>query len=203
MQSIGNLPLDKKIVSIILTATILILSLSGIAFLIYDYFSAREELRDEITIIANIVALRSAAAVSFDDRTNATSNLETLDTHNSIRLACIYKHDLLFSFHVRKGAGKSGCIGSPPMQSGYRYSRDQIELATPISLGDNNIGTLYIAATTDRIGDRMLYMALAATTFLLMAGAIALAVSSRLIRLAITPLSKLTQIARQITHAGE
>jgi diguanylate cyclase (GGDEF)-like protein/PAS domain S-box-containing protein len=203
MRSLGNLPLDKKIVSIILAATILILSLSGAAFLIYDYFSAREELRDEIAIIANIVALRSAAAVSFDDRNNATSNLETLDSHNSIRLACIYKRDLLFSFHVRKATGEPGCNDSPPMKSGYRYSRDLIELATPISLGDNNIGTLYIAATTDRIGARMLYMALAATTFLLMAGTIALAVSSRLIRLAITPLSKLTEIARQITHAGE
>lgn len=202
MQLLGKLPLDKKIVSIILAVTILILSLSGAAFLIYDYFSAREELRGEIGVIANIVALRSAAAVSFDDRNNATSNLDALDSHGSIRLACIYKRDVLFSAHTRQG-NKEACSNLPPMKSGYRYGSDQIELATAISMGENDIGTLYIAATTDRIGDRMMTMAFVATAFLLMAGSIALAVSSRLIQFATTPLSKLTQTARQITQAGE
>jgi diguanylate cyclase (GGDEF)-like protein len=203
MHQLSDLPLNKKIVSIILAATVLILLLSGAAFLTYDYISAREELRREIGVIAEIVALRSAAALSFNDHGNATSNLDALDSHDSINLACIYKKDVLFSSHIRKNSDESGCAETPPLHSGYRYSNSHIDIATQISIDDNAIGTLYISAATARIGNRMLYLAAAATAFLAMAGTIALTVSSQLIQRVTAPLSKLTQTARQITQAGE
>ena len=66
-----------KLNLIIMAITISSLLCAGVAFFAYDQQKYREDLVNELTILARIVGDRSTAALTFDDSEMATVTLST------------------------------------------------------------------------------------------------------------------------------
>ena len=79
MRYYRDLPLQRKISTIVAVGMAAVTLLTLLYFFIFDIGNLKRDLGEEIRVLARITAARSAAAVAFGDGINAAENLRTLN----------------------------------------------------------------------------------------------------------------------------
>jgi signal transduction histidine kinase/ActR/RegA family two-component response regulator len=101
---IRNYSIRRKLMSIMLITSGVVLVMVSLAFLVDDTLSFRTMMMEDQMILANIVGSNTTAAVSFNDPKAANETLEGLTASNHvIAAAVITPANELFAFYVRKG----------------------------------------------------------------------------------------------------
>lgn len=199
MRLFRQAPLKTKMIWIISLTSLFVLGCSIAGFSVYDRISYKNSMVSEQRVLASIIAERSAAAVAFNDKENAQSNLESLRAHKSVSSACIYSNERLFAAFLG-AADQTRCPTTPPEAFEFRFSDRFLETLAPIKLNSLDIGQLYIISTLSPLEQRTASMSLIAVCFLLVIGGIGLLIASRLMGIAIKPLNHLESTARAITE---
>jgi len=148
---LSNLSIGSKLILLSLATSLIGLIATIAAIAAYDQYSMRSVIREEFSVLANVIANRSSAAVVFEDAALAQNNLGALQYRSSIVLGCIYRADsekvgapiLLANFHVSE---EQTC---PPVQTpatqimdiGRRY----LEVLQPIELDNATVGVFGFA----------------------------------------------------------
>src|SRR5471030_423139 len=97
-----------RLVVMSLITTFVALVAASVAMLSYDVESYRRTWIADVTTQADIVAVVSAAAISFNDHDAARQNLELLRVRPQIIAGAIYgTHGTLFANYARAGAGQA------------------------------------------------------------------------------------------------
>ncbi|WP_269619810.1 ATP-binding protein [Zhongshania sp. BJYM1] len=147
MLRLTNIPIRLKVLVAIVGTTSICLLITALVFVVYNWFSVRETLNDNLSAVAEVFSLNTTAALSFNDATAASEMLSSLQAKHEVLQACLYKHDgtgqHLFSRYARDNGSALRCPDTPPSKNTYSYN--YLEVVNPVILGNERIGSIYIA----------------------------------------------------------
>jgi PAS domain S-box-containing protein len=192
-----DLPIARKLTLIAMLATGAALLVTCAGFIVYDQVTLRRTLARDVGLIANMVAMNSTSALTFNDPQTAGETLAALGAQPHIEAARLY--DLrgeVFATYLRPGVAPA----FPPLRrdEGEEFIRDRLELFRPIVVAGERAGTIYIQADLQELRSRgQRYLAVfggvtAAATLL------AFLLATRLQRVISGPLKRLASVAESV-----
>jgi len=187
----------KLIVVVLLTATIGLTLASG-ALLSYDRIKRKATLSEEMQILSQIVALRSAVALSFGDEKNARANLETLKVRKSIRLACMYGDTGEVFVKVSQGKHELECP-IDGKRGGQYFSGEYLDVYQSIERNGKIIGHVFIRAGLEELSERLMQQLMVSVVVLFASLCLAFGLTTRLQSQIYRPILMLGNAAREIT----
>jgi len=195
---VQKMPIRQKLVLIAMSTTIIGLLVAGIAFTVYDRYRVKQDMVEDLTTLAMLIADRSNAALVFDDPQLARDNLSSLRVKPSVDAACIYTlRGTVFAGYQTAGAGGQP-FPKPEKDRSHRFSGGHLLVFEPILFEGEQIGTVCIQANL-KVLDQLWRNNLTATILIILAaGLAAFLLSSRLQRLVSEPVSNLTKIAQLV-----
>lgn len=168
---LANLPIQRKLMIVIMLTSGSVVFLTLISFLTYEYFTFQRSTVRELSTLGSILATNSTAALAFDSPAEANDILSALKAEPQIVSACLYDAagDI---FAVYPFGADTQEIPAPPGTMGYRVSGRHLEGFQPVFQGNVHLGTLYLRSDMSVTKERFqLYFVLAgvlaATSFLL------------------------------------
>lgn len=103
-QNMRYLSIRQKLMTIMLLTSGIVLVTASLTFFVNDAVSFRREMREQQYILAGIIGMNTAAAISFDDRKVASETLAGLATNPHMLEAHLIANDgELFASYIRKG----------------------------------------------------------------------------------------------------
>src|SRR5688500_13859885 len=85
-----NSSIQQKIMKVIMLTSSIVLIMTCAAFFVYEYITAREMMRRQISTLSQIVATNSTAALAFDNQQDAEEILQALKAEQNISAAALY-----------------------------------------------------------------------------------------------------------------
>jgi diguanylate cyclase (GGDEF)-like protein len=197
----AQLPYKWKIRYVIAVAVTLAVMMMGLIFGIYDYRVQKQGMIMEMSAISGVVARRSSAVVSFEDRERATENLTGTILTGKVYYACIM-NTVQPSRRLVLGeipAPGYECIRQLEGRAAAEYVGNKLILENAIELNGLTIGFLKMVIDTDELSQRVagLVVALAISAF----GSVILAfvVTNRYQHSLYDPIVDLGDVAHHIT----
>ncbi len=207
---IRDLSVRNKILVIVISSIVLSLVTAFILFALYDRQSFKQAMMQELTVLSDVIAKRSSAALLFRDDRAATANLESLSVKENIILACIYdgKKEVFATFfrsNAQTQANAPTCPVLPYEGEGiFTELRGGISiLVNPIRFSGKKLGWIYVAASMEELALRMRQLLLIGTFIFLSAGVIAYLFAVRVQRYITQPLINLQHVLRTITKSRD
>ena len=202
MQLLRDMPINRKLMVIIVLTSGLALLLSGVGIVVSDTVLYRALIRRDMNALAQIVADNSTAALAFKNAQDAEETLASLRARPSVVQACIFAEDgRVFARYGRPGAS-SECPETTEADS-ERFTGDRLLIFRSIILDNKKVGSLYFENDLSLIAARQ-------KLFSVLVGGIALAsmlvsfiLSSRLRRVIAQPIALLSGSARAVSETKD
>ena len=150
MNKFRNQPIRRKLVVIIMTASIIAI-ISGLAiYLVFDMNSIKNEMKKNADLNASLIGQYSVVPLIFGYKDEATDVLTKLNTIPSILDACIYnsKGEIFSFYHKTKD---SSYVFPKPEVKKTSFSDGYIHVYYNIIYEDQNYGTLYLRLSADGV----------------------------------------------------
>ena len=182
---------------IIMLINSIVLFLACAAFVTYDVVTFRGELVGNVSVQSEVVGNNCAAALEFDDAKAAEETLSALRANDNIISACVFDRDgKLFAVYQRDGA----LPFVPPVlrKDGHEFTGGELHLFRPVKQQGEVVGTIFVASDLKDISMRLMRYLGIGGLVLLVSWLVALALSSKLLRLVSDPILKLAQVARSV-----
>jgi len=198
MLNFRNLSLRRKQTLIILLTSTITLLLACAAFVGFEVLNFREELANEISVMAQIAGNNCAAALDFNDPKAATDTIGALRVELPIANACVYnRRGEVFAQYQREG--KSTVSPFPPVQlPGHEFRDKQLRIFLPITMQGEKVGTIYVACDLYEFNDRLKHFAMIAILVLGISLLAAFFLAARLQRVISGPVLQLAQAVRMV-----
>lgn len=194
----GNMNIKTKLVLMMLATSLFALILAGAGFIAYEHIRVKDELGGDLRSLARIIASRSTAALSFNDTSVATTNLEALRVKDKVVSACIYDvEDRLFANYE---LGEQ-CMPIWPqsLQTGRLvFDDNHASISEAIILDDLPLGKVLIRASLSELNALWKNFLAAVALIILCSGLIVLLLASRLQRVISYPLLRLQETVETI-----
>ena len=205
MRYLRNLPLTRKVQVIILVAAAIAL-LSASAFqLIGQGFKAKDALRSQLSVLADVVGQNSLGALTFEDAEQANRVLSSLGAQSSVETAAVFTADgeelgrladadergipLAWIAEIR-------LLDSPASRV---IGVGTLELVQPIRFEGESIGTIFVRSNLRPVFSSI-YRSRALTALALLIGAvIAFGLSSLLTPAIVRPIQTLSNLAQSVS----
>ncbi|PIR37478.1 MAG: hypothetical protein COV35_10330 [Alphaproteobacteria bacterium CG11_big_fil_rev_8_21_14_0_20_39_49] len=165
MKKITNLfteaSLKNKLMMVTMFITMVTLTLICALFIVYDTHNVKNSVVEEINLLADIIAKRTAPALEFfGDSEQVEKNLSDLANKDEVVLACVYDNKLsviakytnFTDLQCPKTPGVSNEI-----ESKYLYVNRKI-----ISISENVLGSIYIVADLREVREHLYYAVIGA-----------------------------------------
>ena len=189
----------------VLGTTAITLLATCITFVIYERMAFQRSMARNLTVLADVLARNSTAAISFEAtdeaREEARDILSSLAADPSVSAGCLYRSaGSQFMTYVRSG---NAVFPERPLADGTRMEEDFMVVERPVMQKDKRVGTIYLRADLKDLHSQI--RAYAGISGLVLAGAfvLALALSSALQRLILEPILALTDTARKIGQSRD
>ncbi|MEE9605529.1 MAG: ATP-binding protein [Candidatus Scalindua sp.] len=199
---LGKLSIKKKLVIIIMLVSSVGLLLAGGSFIIYEWFSLRKHMINDLNADSKMIADNCIGSLSFDDPQDAEEVLGSLQYNHPIEYACVYRSDgALFASYKREDINT--VLSSEPQQDGYRFENGRLIMFKQITLNNKLIGTLYLQSDLSIISNFLKQSARALAIMIFMSSFIAYLLASRLQKVVSIPIFYLAKIASIVTQKGD
>jgi signal transduction histidine kinase/CheY-like chemotaxis protein/HAMP domain-containing protein len=199
MNWLSDLPIRKTLTRVILLTCTLVLLLACGVLAAYELFDFRRTMARDMTVLADVLAKNTRAAMAFDDDVSAKETLSALQAEPDVVGA------VLFTASGQRFASYEA-PGFPPNShtdvgsDGHRFENGRLVLFRPIMLNAERIGTIYLEAGMQGIYRRLGLFGGIASLVLLGSLGVAFALSSRLQRPISEPILSLASNARAIAE---
>jgi len=196
IRMLRNQSVRRKLVVIALITTGLSLLTSNLAFISLEYYLARQDVQKKLAILGDVIASRSATALTFNDFSLLKTNLATLQADSSVIRGCVYSdpNTLAAEFH-----GTNTRVSCPkqlhPLQT---HAQSNFSQFFPILLNDTPIGTLYIEISHQDLMNRIQQFLVFSIIILAAAVMLAMLLASRLQNMVVRPMRDLSNTLRNI-----
>ena len=204
MTFLGNLPIRRKLMVVMMFSTSVALLLAGVSLLSYELRDFRTNLESNLATTARIIGSNSVAAVSFDDAQAAGETLLALRAEPQILAACIYRvSGEPFTHYLGKGQkvefpptpGADGCTITGDRMIRVSGIFDERERA--------RVGTIYLVADCRGIRARIQSYSGLLGLVLLTSALVALALSAALQRYISAPIVTLAGTAKLVSSSRD
>ncbi len=185
-----------KLTALVLTSTLAALVVTAVALGYYTVEDYRKRELADVRTLAEIVGRASGPALAFDDREEATRDLELLSVRNVVEAAALYMVDgELFAYYVR--SGDAADVPAHPGEPGERVAGNHLTVVHRIVEGGETVGTLVLQSRYEVRRRLVAYVLILGTV---MAGALgtALVVSAWLQRAVSEPILRVAAAARGV-----
>ena len=190
-------PIRRKLMTMMLVTSGLVLLLTSAAFVTYEVVTFRQTALRQLATLGQVIAANSTAALAFANPDDAREILSALKAEHHIVGATLYDgQGQPFARYPDTATGPS----RPPEADGYRAERGHLSGYEPVVQGGNRrLGTLYLEADLGALTDRLrLYGGMA---LLVMAGSflVAYLLSLKLQQQISVPILALAGTARAVS----
>lgn len=191
-------PIQHKLMRVILLTSGVVLLLTCTAYFAYEFFTFRRALVRELSVLGEIIATNSTAALAFDSRDDANEILLALKAEPHIVGASLYdKEGNLFSHypatlpvdHFPKTSGDQG----------YRFEESYVVGFQPVVQGSSRLGTLFIKSDMGAMYERFRLYGTIAVLVIVVSFMVAYVLSRSLQRSISKPILALAETARAIS----
>ncbi len=191
-------PIRQKLMFVImLTCGAVLLVASGLLGT-YQIYKFRESLVSNTTMLADVLAGNTQAALAFQDENAAEHTLSALQADSYIISACLYDaKGNRFAAYTRKGRAESFPL-HPAVEGDY-FGFSSLVVWRPVVLNDRQLGTLYLQSSLEGLYERLRLFGGFSLIVLVVSGLVAFGLSARLQGPISRPLHALTETARQIS----
>ena len=193
-------PIQRKLMTMILVTSGVVLLLTCAAFVGYELLTYRRTAVQQLTIIGEIIAAESTGPVAFDNQRDATEILAALKAERHIMAACLYdKRGNVFARYPAEARDED--FPPAPQADGYRFETGRLVGFTPLVQvkGSDRFGTLFLRSDMEAMYERLrLYGGIAALV-VLCASLVAYALSRTLQRQISHPIFALAETAKAVS----
>jgi two-component system sensor histidine kinase/response regulator len=195
-----NLPIRHKLRLIIMSAVASALLFASAAVLAYDQLAIRSEMRNDLSVLAEIFGVNSTAALTFGDQRAAEELLGGLRAKRHVVAAFIYDSlGKVFAAYRRGDISKSSPVPAVgPDASWFEYQR--LKVAQTIRLNDQAIGSIYFESDLGELYASLRRFAWIMLAILLGTASLALLVSERLQRIISEPIANIARVAKMVSR---
>ncbi len=196
-----DLSIARKLRLVIMASVGIALLLASAAVLVYDQIAARGAMRNDLSVLAEIFADQSTAALSFNDPSTGSELLASLAAKRQIADAYVYSADgRVFARYRRPGSHAAG-VPPVPRADGSVLERGRMIQFKSIFLKGQRIGTVALESDLDELSQRLRRFAWMLAAILLTVALTALGISARLQQVISAPIAHLAAIARAVSTA--
>lgn len=194
-----DLPIQRKLMTILLLITGATLTLTCLAFIGYEYVSFRAAAVHNLTTLGRIIANNSTASLAFDNRDDAQQVLAALKAEPHIDSAALYdSHGVLFARYRAAGGVNPPNTALP---DGYRYEASNLVGVEPVQEGTNRrLGSLYLRSDLGALHEQLMLYSLIAATMTGLAFVVAYLLSRLLQQQISGPIQMLAGAARAVSE---
>jgi len=155
MNWLNRIPLRRKLTVVILMTCSAVLLLACGIMAVYQMLDYRKMVARDLSVLAEVTAQDTRAAVAFDDQKAAQETLAALRSEPSVVAACIYD-DTGAPFASYQDTKRPVHLPAHPGKDGIKYETAGLVVFHPILLNNKRIGTLFIQADLTGLHDRLL-----------------------------------------------
>ncbi len=195
-----HLSIKSKLIVILVFSNGLSLLLAMTLLIFVVMANMKDKVKDDLTVMAALVADRSTAALSFDDPDVARENLKALNDLPSVQAACLYdvQGQLYTSLHKFQ-------IQNHPCPVTYKglvthFERLHLYVFKPVLLETEQIGGIYMVADLTAQFRRELQFIGLILGILFAASLITFILTAPLLNRVSTPIIKLANMAHKISR---
>ena len=201
MRWLANMPVSRKLATILTITTATALLGMTAALVAYDRSNSQHEAADHLVTLGKIIAGNSNAAVTYEDAKVATEVLKTLTQEPDIQYGCTYNASgALLAVYEKQ-----------TMQMCPRLGNGEKTAVTPtgatyfqvISVDDSPVGYLYLGSNLGHMKDRRRHFANIAFVCLLVSLLGAIAFGLLLQRWITRPILELASVMQRVTETGD
>ncbi len=209
MRKLKDLPLKYQLIIMIFSISLASLWIASTAFIIYDRYAYKENMRHELTVHARIIAAQSATGVAYDDPYQVQQNLTSLGVKAEIVSACVTNEfgEIIAVFsrnhsgllaHDEESMGGVECLHDQSYI--YRFTSTYFDLLQPVMWeGSQKIGELHIRQDLNELNKRFKIFSVVMLLIVVLASIVTIMLSSRIQVFISDPIAELTAVASRIT----
>jgi two-component system sensor histidine kinase/response regulator len=187
----------KLMLAAVLPASFFVV-LACLVSIVNEYYNFRDQTTAELSAVAGVVGANSAAALVFEDAHDAEKTLEALHTLRRVFSAGLYtKQGTLFASYQRRLAANPPPSGAPPL--GATIEHGILILVCPVELNGERVGSLAILSDRSELYARIARYLLLTVIALSIPAILSIVVYSKVLRILIDPILKLTGTARLVS----
>jgi two-component system sensor histidine kinase/response regulator len=199
MSVLRDMSIGRKLTVIILSITTVSLLLACAVLVGYDLVMYRRAMLRDVSTLADMVTDNSTAALTFHDEQAAKDVLRSLRTQPNITAACLYTPDgEVFAVYVRNGKD-SVFVPPPPRPSGSFFENGHLLHFSPVRLGKDSIGTVYLESDFSEMSTRLRTYPVAMAMTLLISSVAAFLLAARMQKLVSQPILQLVRTTKRVS----
>ncbi len=193
-----NLTVKRKLRLIIMSTVVAALIFACVIGAAFDQIAARNDLRNDVAVLAEIVGSNSAAALTFRDKQAAEELLAGLKAKRHIVSAFLYTDDgRPFAGYCRTGDGSG--VAPPRRSDGSWFADGKLIVYHGVLLNRQRAGTIYLESDLGELNARITRSLWIVLVILLSTATVAAAVASRLQRVISEPIAHLGDVAKKVS----
>ncbi|HKB56023.1 MAG TPA: ATP-binding protein [Lacunisphaera sp.] len=151
-----HMPIRRKLMLIILLTSGVVMLLMRGAFFTYEYLTFRSATVRQLSILGEILAANSTAALAFENPEDAKEILSALQAERHVVAAALYdRKGRLFSHYPE--ILPAMIVPSAPGPDGYRFGESHLAGFQPVMQKDRRLGTLYLEFDTGAVMQEWLW----------------------------------------------
>ncbi|MDP9253450.1 MAG: PAS domain S-box protein, partial [Verrucomicrobiota bacterium] len=170
--SFRDIPIQRKLMTIILLTSGAVLLLTCSAFFVYELLTFRQTTVRQLSTLAEVIATNSTAALAFQNQNDAQEILAAVKADRHIVAASLYDDEghLFANYPAELPAD---AFPTAPESDGYRFGRSYLAGFQPVVQDrDRRLGTLYLKSDLGAMYERfrlygMIIVGVLAVSFLL------------------------------------
>ena len=194
--------INTKLTLIMLALIVFSQIIVGGAVVFYDRRIAYQTLLEELNVLAEIIADRTAASIVFHDPVLAEQNLLSLAARSTISSACVLDREGVLFAQYTSNSDVEVCQKQTGIDK-YMVFPTYILLSRNIVLDGESVGELQITSDLGELKDRLNRIALLVALITVGVSLVVLLLSRRLVRRVSRPLLDLSSLVRKITRCKD
>ncbi|MDB4793601.1 ATP-binding protein [Methylacidiphilales bacterium] len=199
MNWLRDLPIRRKLTLVIFLTCSVVLVLACVALGTYQIIDFRRAMVRDTTVLANVLAKNTQAALTFQDENAAEQTLRALQAEPAVTAACLYDaQGNRFADYTRDGAQVD--LPARPSNDGHRFEQGMLVIVSPVFLNDKRIGTIYLQSGLEGMYDQLRLLVGVAVAVLIGSVLVGLVLFSRLQRPISQPILALAETVRLIAE---
>src|SRR5688572_1289187 len=203
MRVLSRASIRQKLAALLMLACSVVLVSASIAYVVWDYYRFRNDMRTDLATQAELVLDNTAGALAFNDSEAAAETLQMLSINSHVRLAGLYSRDGRFFTEVRFDAApvEGPCPAS--VTPGSTFTPDRLQLVVQLTQGRNPGALVYLSEDLDQLDARLGTQGAAVAVIVLAGLALSFLLSYLLERAVGRPIVALAGTAREIAERGD
>jgi PAS domain S-box-containing protein len=190
----------KFFITMIFMRVVLTLLIVGV-LIFTDFVLFRRTMVQELSTLAEVIGINSTAALSFNDQKSAQETLSAVKAEPSIILAHIYTRDLtLFASYFPKGKKEDSSKSTHPIEEGYAFRHNHLDLYKKIVLDGHLIGMIHIQSDLQKLHSRLKWYGMMLIIFLGISAILTIVFYFVLQKSVLYPVSHLTQTMKKVSE---